>query len=240
MKSHLTIIFIAFVQSIISQITISYQHNFDLYKPYTEEAQEYLKINDYVKSQTNEIQIKYRVIDKSKYQCYIGLAYKNIQHTVYNKIKEIPYDVFSSGAIVYSSTFYAPSDLVSVSHSMGLGIDNQFCLFKRKKTNGYVGFGIGLFFYENFKAKYRVDYSNAPTNGVYSEPSPMNDQDGGLMISSMNTSVFYLHSWNVSEKFRLGAKISLGTNLYSDWDQFQRYVWLGAGIELGFGKVKKG
>jgi hypothetical protein len=33
-------------------------------------------------------------------------------------------------------------------------------------------------------------------------------------------------------------KVYVGTNLYSDWDQFKKYAWVGLGLEMGFGKVK--
>ena len=41
-----------------------------------------------------------------------------------------------------------------------------------------------------------------------------------------------------NENFDFVLRASLGTNLYSDWDQFKSYAWLGLGIELGFGNGK--
>jgi hypothetical protein len=36
----------------------------------------------------------------------------------------------------------------------------------------------------------------------------------------------------------LAARVSVGTNLYSEWDQFRKYVWMGVGLEMGFGKPR--
>jgi hypothetical protein len=67
---------------------------------------------------------------------------------------------------------------------------------------------------------------------------PFNNNEVLFPLSSIDLSIFYSNRWQLKDNFSLGARVSLGTNLYSDWDQFKKYAWLGLGLELGFGKVK--
>jgi hypothetical protein len=93
---------------------------------------------------------------------------------------------------------------------------------------------------EWYNSKYITDRSAIKEDYGYEilEPTVYNNAEIGFFPSSLTTDIFYRYLWIVSDKFNLGTRISLGTNLYSDWDQFKKYAWLGLGLELGFGKVK--
>lgn len=58
------------------------------------------------------------------------------------------------------------------------------------------------------------------------------------VVETYYSSVFYRQSFHWSDYFTFSGRISVGTNVYSDWDQYKRYVWIGLGLEAGFGKKK--
>ena len=62
----------------------------------------------------------------------------------------------------------------------------------------------------------------------------------GFFLSGVNISAYYRQVFQLHENFSLAARISLGTNLYSDWDQYKKYAWLGLGLEMGFRYVESG
>jgi hypothetical protein len=57
-------------------------------------------------------------------------------------------------------------------------------------------------------------------------------------LVNVNFSIYTEYQFLINDRFSLGSKLSFGTNLYSDWDQFRKYVWMGVGLELGFGKPR--
>jgi hypothetical protein len=60
------------------------------------------------------------------------------------------------------------------------------------------------------------------------------------LFPELNVSLDYNIMLLLKKGFSLGATVQIGTNLYSDWDQFKKYAWLGVGLELGIGRSKKG
>ena len=207
--------------------------NVDLYKPYTKAAQEYEQINDQVFSRTFFIGAHYRIQKKENNAFTYGIEYRNIQHTVKEKIRYIPQYEISGGQIVDTYHIYYPLDQVSKSFSLGLTGSYERSINKTVKFNDWYGIEAQWYFYETYKSNY---YHGDEIYSDEIQPTYILRYAFVFGISSLNTSIYYRYLLPLGEGVQLGAKISLGTNLYSDWDQFKRYVWLGVGLELGFGK----
>jgi hypothetical protein len=105
----------------------------------------------------------------------------------------------------------------------------------KKKQNGTLGLGTEIFLFENYEAHF---YNKQGEREDY-DYQPFNQYETVLGLASINLSTYYRHTFQLHENFSLAARISLGTNLYSDWDQFKKYAWFGVGLEMGFGKVKQ-
>jgi hypothetical protein len=60
-----------------------------------------------------------------------------------------------------------------------------------------------------------------------------------FFLSAVDLNVFYQFNWIISPNFSLGLRASIGTNLYSDWNQFKKYLWAGFGLHVGFLKDEK-
>jgi len=221
------IVFVPFISA--TQVNVLIEQNMDWYKPYTRQAQEYLILNEKVSSYTSKIQIELPIVKKNLFEFGLGLNYKRISHLVKNKIN---YFVIFDG-----STKYSPVDVMSKSHSLGLNFYEKYNLVKKGSYLGQIGVNSTIYVLEIYKSEYRFQISDAGLN-PYFEGSfrPFNPSEFLFPLSSIDLSIFYNNRWQLKDNFSLGARISLGTNLYSDWDQFKKYAWLGLGLEMGFGK----
>jgi hypothetical protein len=217
--------------SFAAQVNMVIDQNLDWYKPYTKEAQEYLILNDKVSSYTSKIQVEMSIVKRNHFEFGLGINYKRINHQVKNKIN---YFVIFDG-----TTKYSPADIISKSHSIGLNFYEKYNLINREKYNGQMGINSTFYVFEIYNSEYKFQISDAGLN-PYFEGSfhPFNNNEVLFPLSSIDLSIFYINRWQLKDNFSLGARISLGTNLYSDWDQFKKYAWVGLGLEMGFGKVK--
>lgn len=223
----LILIFVVFPFFGCSQINIFFDQNLDWYKPYTDEAQEYMEINSSVKSSTFKSGLDLNLYVKGKFSMVLGITYKNINHIVSDKF--LNYEI---GGI----TYYAPTDMHSQSHSIGVAPNFNYLLLKKNKYSGILGTNTTIYLFEIFNANYIV--KSKPDDFQVPSIYPYNSREFLFPLSSIDLSIFYINRWQLKDNFSLGARVSLGTNLYSDWDQFKKYAWLGLGLEMGFGKVK--
>jgi hypothetical protein len=212
-----------------AQVNVLFEQNLDWYKPYTKEAQEYLILNEKVSSYTAKIQLEMPIVKRNHTEFGLGINYKRINHQVKNKIN---YFVIFDG-----STKYSPVDVISKSHSIGLNFYEKYNLINREKYFGQIGINSTFYVFEIYNSEYKFQISDAGLN-PYFEGSfhPFNNNEILFPLSSIDLSIFYVNRWQLKDNYSLGARISLGTNLYSDWDQFKKYAWLGLGLEMGFGR----
>jgi len=138
---------------------------------------------------------------------------------------------------IWNNTYFAPTDLKSISHSVGLTPNFNYLLLSKGGYDGVIGVYTTAYLFEIFNAKYVI--KSIPIGFDVPSIDPYNAREVLFPLSSIDLSIFYINRWQLKDNFSLGARISLGTNLYSDWDQFKKYAWLGLGLEMGFGKVKK-
>jgi hypothetical protein len=229
-----------------SQIFIGFEKNFDVYKPYTDFGSKYMLYNDKVTSSTYSVRTFYSIGLKKSQSIGLGISYMNKAMLIEDKLKGISIVKYNSVEEPIDTLFYYSNfDLDIRSHSLGFYVEYSKTLFDKSKTRGFVGSNCSFFVYENARGRY-IDKDNlaATIEPEYVQfvPGKTNsflNTKKGFFISTVNVSLYYRQSFQLTENFSLAARISLGTNLYSDWDQFKKYAWLGVGLEMGFGKVKK-
>lgn len=234
MKKLITLSSILLSFQLQCQIRIGAIYNMDFYKPYTQETQDYLKINTQVFSNTGSTYATYNILKKEKINWSVGLVAKIIHQTTEQKIKAYYWPDFSDG-----SWEYRKEALDLRNRSVSLGVQNEISSFFTKKEVSKLFHEIGVsnevFLFERYRSGYfysgtKDQFSNSHVN-IY----PLQPGFKKFFVSSANVGLFYRLSWQSPERVRIATKISIGTNIYSDWDQFRKYAWIGLGLEVGFG-----
>jgi|TARA_R110000737_G_scaffold284835_1_gene291297 hypothetical protein len=230
---------------LIGQIVVSYQYNIDVYKPYTSLAQDYMKLKRPIESRTQSLFASYPILKTGNSTFRFGLNYKRVDHSVKNRVLYIP--VYKIGSHQYSfvGNYPGQADLISRSNYFGLHLDYNRMIVDKGNYKGSAGVNSELYLVEYFKSEYifgTIDVSGAPFPNEYSSYmplTPLNAKERNFFNPSLSTfSIYYLNTFQLAQKFSLGLRVSLGTNLYSKWDQFSRYAWVGLGLELGFGRYE--
>jgi hypothetical protein len=231
---------------LFGQLVVSYQYNLDVYKPYTSLAQDYIKLNKDVESSKQSLFASYPILKTDKSTFRVGLNYKRIDHIVNNRVLYIPVYKIGSNQYSFVGNYPGQADLISRSNYFGLHLDYNRMIVDKGNYKGSAGVNSELYLVEYFKSEYifgTIDVSGAPFPNEYSSYmplTPLNAKERNFLKPSLSTlSFYYLNTFQLANKFSLGIRISAGTNLYSKWDQFSRYAWIGLGLELGFGKRTK-
>lgn len=212
-----------------SALRIGYEYNLDVYKPYTKTAQESIKEYDNVKSNTQNSSIIYQFpLGKSNWYLGAGVVYKKITHRIEN------YFTYSN-----INSMHVPTDVTSISNSLGLSLEASKQVLSREKINGQLGFQTKWYVLEYYSSSFKTTASlQNPEN--YGKLHPLvSTNPRALFLSSVNVSAFYRLNVVNKEFLSISGKISVGTNLYSDWDQFKRYAWIGLGAEISIRTHKK-
>lgn len=256
MKNIFYLFLVFFPNLLFAQLTIGGDYNFSLYKPYSSVYEDHVNnrhmITD-IYSFSNKIY--YSVEIKSKHNFSLGINFLNTKIKHKNFIDSIivyHYEYGPSPDIVDTTLAYFPISLIEKSLQIGFYFDYQYVLFSTKKHIGKIGFSsvINIYEYANAKFENELNYINTESNNPsaweakYSYPgAPYNTAPYSYFnffyIASADASIFYRQIFQISPKFSLAARVSIGTNLYSDWDQFKKYAWLGLGLEMGFAKVRE-
>lgn len=217
----------------LAQIKIGGNYNVDIYKPYTPEAQSYIKINDKVDSRTINGFINFKVLTREKMTLWVGISYKHINHEVQDKIKRYYYYSYGNGTTVLMPVDKT-LDLKSESHSFGLMNEFSYSLASKEKLSHEIGITNEIYLLEFFKSFYYYDNSDEQFNDYRVTLLPMNSKlSSPFFFSSANLAGFYRFTYHPTSLVTTSVKVSFGTNLYSNWDQFQKYAWVGLGLEIG-------
>ena len=231
----------------LTQLSLSSTYHQKIIQSYTQNGKTFLdgkrpKIVDY------DFLFNYATRLKKEHFLFIGLNFRRIKFEIDNIIDSIEYrEVDFTETVVDSGYFLSEMSYRSKSNSLGLSLGYFYRFELMKKQFSDLGFNFNSSFYEkNIDNYYGGDdvFPDLPDNwyGLMTYKYPQNGNIGfrkGFYFASLNLSTFYRHTFQLSDNFSLAARISLGTNLYSDWDQFKKYAWLGVGLEMGFGKVKQ-
>ena len=239
--------FLQIAYSQTNRINFGYQRNIDLWKPFTDLPQNIEGFDQSFFSKTYQLDLSTPLYRKGKFAMLLGISFKKIDYRFENRIQNWDFKVqYASGGqsnyYFVNYHFEDPADLIAISKSIGIGTDNNLKLYQLKKLSGDLGINFRVYLLEFYNSFYesKDPIISEPGSPYYDyRPFPNYGPQNKFFLSSINISTYYRQGFLLKENFSLAARISLGTNLYSDWDQFKKYAWLGVGLEMGFGKVKK-
>jgi hypothetical protein len=138
-----------------------------------------------------------------------------------------------------------PLDYESISKQTGVELDFRLQLKKNEKYIGFVGVRSASYFFEDFKYRYMNDdppISQQVGGGANGETFGYLEEYNSLPFwnhyAATNLQLYYGYNCIPNKHISFAAKLSLGTNLHSDWDQFRKFLWLGVGVEMGILNLK--
>lgn len=216
-------------------VRIGYQKNSEIFDPYAPNMENYLQSGQNVESSSWSIYAQYAVFNRKRWSLLAGITFKKTNFIAEDRITNSIY--YNNGNMV-NYIYKDPIDYVSKSNSFGISAEFNYNLFANKIIRGQIGINSELYFLESFRATYVT--TDTKYNPYQAIPIPEVGTIPKMFIySASNISFFYRTSLNISPKISPAFKLSIGTNLHSDWNQFSRYAWLGLGLEVGFGQFKK-
>lgn len=250
MRNRLIVFFIVINSIFYSQKVslLNFQKEFIVWdmKPSTKQIKEKYGYDMEIDYEKYHFNFCYR---KAKFSWLIGLSFMKINSTIKDRINNWNYVGKAIGAtgIIYYDTVYInysdPPDLRS--SSTNLGIHNEIIYHfkpfdKKQNLNHAIGLKSEVYLYEKFESEYYT--TDIPVKSIYDPAPGYSDQPFPLFfehntlvyISNANLSTFYQIRWFPHDAFSIGMRISAGTNLYSDWQQFKKFGWLSLGLEVGF------
>lgn len=247
MKVKLTVIIILFSSISFGQqanlLRLEYQYHQNAWLPYSEQGAIYQDSTGAISSNSWGVNLQTQFLTKKKWGLSAGLAYRKLNYRIEDRIHRwnYSYSTFSQGqtAVFYVDRYFDdPADLVATSNSWGLIGEGYVNVFETKNLKGSVGGSVDVYLLEFYEAFYSsTDFS--PNDRPESKPYAADGPNRKWFLSSSGASVFFRTTWYFSERINVGAKIGIATNLYADWEQFKKYSWLSAGLEIGFGRKPK-
>lgn len=221
-------------------LNVGYQHNIDLWVPYGN-GKPYQDTSNAITSNSWGLYILGEIISKQDWGINIGIVYRKLNYKIKDRIYSWNYPIYESPNLTpvdtIQITYNDPADLIANSKSIGGIIEGYYNLLVKEKLKISTGISTEIFFYENYYSTYQSsDFSKYNTD---KHPQPANPPLTKWFLSSINSSIYFRSTWYFSSHFNIGGKISIGTNIYADWEQFKRYIWVGVGVEMGFGGSKR-
>jgi hypothetical protein len=197
---------------------------------------------------------------QKKFNIRAGLTYKYLTLNVADVLDSMSYTVTHYGSTPpddqpfftwtdkYAYYYKDKPDYNQRSHSLGINLDFRYSFFEKNKIKQEVGMTTNVYCFEHYLLSYRSkDLSSL--RGVDIDASDfrykvlLNQYKSGLQkkifLSAVDLNLLYQFNWIISPNFSLGLRASIGTNLYSDWSQFKKYLWAGFGLHVGFLKDEK-
>lgn len=216
-------------------IHLGYQKNLEVFAPYASNMESYIQSGGKVASSSWSIYAQYAVFNRKRWSLLAGITFKKMNFIAEDRITNSIY--YKNGNWV-NYIYKDPIDYVSKSHSFGISAEFNYNLFANKIIRGQIGINSELYFLESFRAK----YISQDTKGIFGQSIPVPEVGtipDMFIYSASNISFFYRMALNISPKISPAFKLSIGTNMHSDWSNFSRYAWVGLGLEVGIGQFKK-
>lgn len=219
--------------AVFPQFKAGFTRNLNINLPYTPLAQAYIDKNQkQINGKVHSAYISYAVINKTKFTWSTGITYKHVNLEVKNVIKAYYEYQWSVGQY---ELIVEDLDLIQKSHSIGFVHDFSWNVHANQNMRGEVGVSGEVYLWERYWSRYYYyEDGKRQEHEIYPDVAGFKD----FMLSSANASIFYRFIWQPTDKLSLGTRFSFGTNLYSDWDQFSKYAWIGLGLEIGFNTRK--
>jgi hypothetical protein len=213
------------VNQTFTQCFIFINKNIDVYKPYTYLANEYMKQNE-VKSCTSTLNFNTVIYSNRYFNFYTGISYKKIDHKIKSKILSFDNQIGVNSFQKMNDSI----DLISSSHSFGIPLGFYKNNYNKNKFTISSGLQIDVHLVEYFKSVYKSN------KGVYSFDPLFPIADNFFILPATQLTIFSTYKYAYNDHSSIGIRLQAGTNLYSNWDQFKRYAWLGVGLEWEIGR----
>jgi hypothetical protein len=213
------------------QKTLLINQYLDFYKPYTHTVQQNFQ-DEKIRSSTSTFQLLFPILKRSKYEIQTGLTYKyiNQKHIDYAKQYATKEIIGTGGLSTYFYSKVSRIDLINQSHSFGIPISFFREILVKNQHSINLGSQLDFYFIEYYYSKYK--------RKVYDmEYKPQNSTQFYLFSPvASQLSIFSTYKYAYNDRSSIGIRLQAGTNLYSNWDQFKRYAWLGVGLEWEIGR----
>lgn len=216
-------------------IRIGFQKNMEVFAPYAPNMQNYFQDGRDAESSSWSTSAQFAIFNQKKWSILTGVTFKKMHFVAIDRITN---SIYENNGNIKNYTYEDPLDYVSKSNSFGISAEFNYNLFANKIVRGQIGVNSELYFLESFSAKYITSdtkyypYQTIPIPEVETIPKM-------FIYSASNISFFYRTALNISPKISPAFKLSIGTNIHSDWSQFSKYAWVGLGFEVGIGQFKK-
>lgn len=200
-----------------------------------------------------EAGIKIQVYQKNKWSLHTGLEYSyqnlklmNIVDTTFFYITSVPPDN------IHFKKYYAyrwdkPS-FSMISHKLAISLESRYKIQKGNKIFQEVGATVNISFFEYYKSFYYSKELDSLRGNYSAQGGYLSDDQKeklylrgveklrhNFFLSAVDLNLFYQFNWIISPNFSLGLRASIGTNLYSDWNQFKKYLWACFGLYVAIG-----
>ena len=227
-------------------------YNQPIHNSYVDYYNDFKRSGNQIDLSNFNIGINAQVFRNKHFSLRLGLNYKFIDLILRDEIDSVAYQYFTVGShgstTDHSATYHYKRDspdLHNQSNNLGLNIDFKYLFYENSRNSHGVGTLINLYFFEFFKTYYQsteLDELRNTTDsefliGEKSNPLLLYQRtylSRNFFVSAVDLQLYYQYTLNFSKNFSLGFRASIGTNLYSDWNQFKKYVWVGFGVNFGF------
>jgi hypothetical protein len=216
------------------RVNFNFIQNINIWKPYSL-ANENSDVKFDRRSSTRTWSMMYTAVNKPDFALKVGLAVKDINYVVYNRITtyiETIYDYWPPQDSIGTSIYNKPTDFRSKSLNLGVNLSMEKKITAQRPM--FIGVTAEIYPFEFYKVYYEQRYVAL---SIVSSDSKLLELT--KRFANANISAFYSYNVMNNRYASIALKLSAGANLYSDWNQFSRYAWLGLGFEVGFGQFKK-
>jgi hypothetical protein len=233
MKLNLILLFCVALNFCFGQLSFYGVKNLDIYKPYTQLSQNHVKYKN-IQSKIFQAGMDVLLLKRQNICLKTGLIYKNINFVVGDRIHGYYKSSKNGDYILYIDS----TDLKSTSRLVGIPIAFNRLINSESKLSFETGLRFDFFVYEKFHSWYSYKYE---PNGLVKNYPILGTYRRFMNFNNIQFSINVVGKYKINERSSIGIRLQAGTNLYSNWDQFKRYAWLGVGLEWEIGKkVKNG
>ncbi len=222
-------------------LTVNGNYHLDIWKPYLKESSDFQDSTSAIESSTYRIGLNTEIKLNDKFWLSAGLIYKRIDYRVIDRIYTWTYYYYHAGqGNSYTDTvkgvYTDPADLVAKSYNFGVHLEGNYQLTENDTWSSSVGLASEVYLFEMYRSHYESDDFWVPGYGASGHPTTTLGDFNQFRVSGVNLDLHYRVRWQFASQFNAGLKLSVGTNLYSNWTHFSRNSWIGLGVEFGFNR----
>lgn len=227
-----------------NRIQLDYLHHFSMYHQPNFGTQQFIENGGNYSSNSYEFGINMVAYHQEKFSATVGLRFG---------LNQLILDNYVDAYYFYDKTYTFENKASVDSYSLlgGLQLGVRYQLMSKTTSLGFVGLNSTVHFYDKFRFRYLSDdfeklrqqqsltgFNPSEYQEILRTNKYKPNGNPRYQLSIINMQFYYGYNFISSTHFSVAGKVSIGTNLHSDWDQFKKYVWIGAGLEVGLFQIK--